>query len=143
MNLLHLVNMEQDEQCKVTKVQNQVSTPIWEGLLGIRFEVDGGDNPQSRTRQNYARKQTVGTVQYQGLFNFADISIFCKKSALFGRNSTFTLSNNVRPFLEIFQGFFFRFCKVKGYYYRKYKFYRLCVRNLDSGLLQFGHKWEK
>ena len=45
MNLLHLVNMEQDEPCKVTKVWNQVSTPIWEGLLGIRFEVDGGDNP--------------------------------------------------------------------------------------------------
>ena len=34
--------------------------------------------------------------------NFADISIFCKKTAFFGKNSTFTQSNSVRAVLEIF-----------------------------------------
>ena len=37
----------------------------------------------------------------------------------------------------------FSFCKIKGYYYWKCKFYRLCVRNLASGFLQIDHKLEK
>ena len=42
------------------------------------------------------------TFQYQGPLNFADVSIFCKKSAFFGKNSTFTQSKSVRAVLDIF-----------------------------------------
>ena len=35
------------------------------------------------------------------------------------------------------------FCKTKGSYYWKHNFYRLCVRNPASGLLQIGQKSEK
>ena len=42
------------------------------------------------------------TFWYQGLLNFADVSIFCKKSVFFSQNSTFTQSNSVRALLEIF-----------------------------------------
>ena len=37
----------------------------------------------------------------------------------------------------------FSFCKIKSYCQWKCKFYRLCVRNPASGLLQIGHKSEK
>ena len=50
--------------------------------------------------------------QYQGSLNFADVSIFCKKSAFFGQISTFTQSNSVRAVLEIFQ-FCFQFLQDK------------------------------
>ena len=36
----------------------------------------------------------------------------------------------------------FSFCKIKGYYQWKYKFYRLCVWNPAFGLLQIGRKLE-
>ena len=42
------------------------------------------------------------TFQYLDPLNSADVSIFCKKSAFFGNNSTFTQSNSVRAVLEIF-----------------------------------------
>ena len=56
---------------------------------------------------NLARKYThicsfrKYTFQYQGPFNFADVSIFCKKLALLGQNNTFTQSNGVRVVLEM------------------------------------------
>ena len=34
----------------------------------------------------------------------------------------------------------FSFCNIKGYFKWKCKFYRLCTRNLVSGLLQIGQK---
>ena len=37
----------------------------------------------------------------------------------------------------------FSFCEIKGYYYWKGKFYRLCIWNMASGLLQIGYKSEK
>ena len=37
----------------------------------------------------------------------------------------------------------FSFCKIKGYSLLKYNCWRLCVRNLASGLLQIGHKLKK
>ena len=43
----------------------------------------------------------------------------------------------------IFLSSVFRFCKIKGYYYWKYKFYRLSIRNPASGLLQIGCKLKK
>ena len=46
---------------------------------------------------------------------FADVCIFCKKSAFFAQNSTFTQSNSVRAVLEFFSSVF-SFCKIKGYY---------------------------
>ena len=61
---------------------------------------------------------------------------------LFGKSSTFTQSNTVRVVLEIFS-FISNFCKIKGYYLRKCKFYRLNVQNPASGLLQIGLKLEK
>ena len=42
------------------------------------------------------------TFWYQGPLNFADVRIFLQKLVLFGKNSTFTQSNSVRPALEIF-----------------------------------------
>ena len=42
-----------------------------------------------------------------------------------------------------FFSYIFSFCKVKGYYYWKCKFYDLCVRDPASGLLQIGYKSEK
>ena len=35
-------------------------------------------------------------------FNFADVSIFCKKLAFFVQKNTFTQSNSVRAVLEVF-----------------------------------------
>ena len=37
----------------------------------------------------------------------------------------------------------FSFCEIKGYYWWKYKFYRLCLRNPASALLQIDRKMEK
>ena len=37
----------------------------------------------------------------------------------------------------------FSFCKIKGYYYWKHNFCRLCVRNPASRLLQIGQKSKK
>ena len=37
----------------------------------------------------------------------------------------------------------FSFCEIKGYCYWKFTFYRLCVRNPASRLLQIGHESEK
>ena len=45
---------------------------------------------------------------YQDPLNFVDVSIFFKKSAFFGQNSTFIQSNVVRAVLEIFK-FCFQF----------------------------------
>ena len=42
-----------------------------------------------------------------------------------------------------FCSYIFSFCKIKGYYYWKYKFYNLCVRDPASRLLQIGYKSEK
>ena len=42
-----------------------------------------------------------------------------------------------------FFSYIFSFCKIKGYYYQKCKFYDLCVRDPASGLLQIGYKSEK
>ena len=62
--------------------------------------------------------------------HFADVSrFFCCKS------SNFTQSNSMRAVLEIF-GSVFSFCKVKGYYKWKCKYYKLWIRNLASGLLR-------
>ena len=66
---------------------------------------------------------------------------FAKKTAFFwGKNSTFTQSNGVKAVLE---RFFSSVFKIKGCCLWKCKFYRLCVRNPASGLLQIGHKSEK
>ena len=42
-----------------------------------------------------------------------------------------------------FFSYIFSFCKIKGCYYWKYKFYNLCVRDPASGLLQIGYKSKK
>ena len=41
-----------------------------------------------------------------------------------------------------FFSYIFSFCKIKGCYYWKCKFYNLCVRDPASGLLQIGYKSE-
>ena len=70
------------------------------------------------------------------------LAFFCKKSAFFDKNSTFTQAI-VWELCSRFFSSIFSFCKIKGYYYWKCKFYRLCIQNLSSGLLQIGHKSEK
>ena len=64
------------------------------------------------------------TFQYQGPLHLADVSIFCKKSAFFDKNSAFTQSRELclRFFNSVFS-----FCKIKGYYLWKCKFYRQYV----------------
>ena len=42
------------------------------------------------------------TFKYQDPLKFSYVSIFGKKSASFGQNSTFTQINNVRAVLKIF-----------------------------------------
>ena len=95
-------------------------------FLGVRFEVEKTISCLKLVRitlenSNLARKYKhicifrKYTFQYQGLLNFADVSIFCKKSVFFGQNSTFTQSNSVRVVLEIFSSVF-SFCKIKSYY---------------------------
>ena len=70
------------------------------------------------------------------------LAFFCKKSAFFDKNSTFTQAT-VWELCSRFFSSIFSFCKIKGYYYWKCKFYILCIQNLSSGLLQIGHKSEK
>ena len=64
--------------------------------------------------------------------NKALLSFFAE-IAFFETNSTFTHNNSVRAVLKTFSSVF-KVCKIKGHYYWKYKFWWLCVRNLDSGL---------
>ena len=45
----------------------------------------------------------IYTSSYQGPLNFANVSIFCKISAFFEQNSTFTQSDSVRAVLGTFQ----------------------------------------
>ena len=70
---------------------------------------------------------------------FADVSIFCKISAFFGKIVVLlkAIVWELRP------SSVFSFCKIKGEIYWKCKFYRLCVYNLAFELLQIGHKLEK
>ena len=69
----------------------------------------------SKTREDYARKLMFVTsvhthLQYEKIYllvpgppYFADVSIFfCKKSAFFGQNSTFTQSNGMRAVSKSF-----------------------------------------
>ena len=67
---------------------------------------------------------------------------FCKKSAIFGQNSTL-LKAIVWELRWRFFSSVFSFDKIKGYYQWKYKFHRLCVRNPASRLLQICRKLEK
>ena len=67
-------------------------------------------------------------------------AFFCKKSAFFGQNSTFTQSkceSCVWDFLVVFS-----FCNIKGYYQWKYKFYRLCVRNPVPHCSKLAVNWK-
>ena len=66
---------------------------------------------------------------------------FCKKSALFGENSTFTQSNSVRAVLV--RDFLVLFSVFVRYYLWKCKFYRLYIWKPGSELLQINHKLEK
>ena len=65
---------------------------------------------------------------------------FAKNQRFFSQNSTFTKSNRLRA-VRFFSSVF-RFCKIKGYYWWKHKFYWLCIWNLASRLLQIGPKLE-
>ena len=69
-------------------------------------------------------------------------AFFCKNLPLFVQNSTSNPSNSVRAVLEIFSSVF-SFCKKKGCYYWKHNFWRLCVQNPASGLIQIDQKSEK
>ena len=98
-------------------------TLIWVGFLGVRSQVRRVKLPPplSETCQNYARNLKFGAqvltymqfskiyLQYQGLQNFADVSIFfAKKSAFLARNSTYTPSNSCVKDLVILFSVFLR-----------------------------------
>ena len=131
-------------------------TLIWVGFLGARFEVGNLItpllHPPCLKLVRVMLETCVSTHSYvvseNMLFSTKSHLIllmsafFCKKSALCSQNSTFTQTNIVRAALRFFSSVF-SFCKIKGYCYWKYKFYRLCVWNPASRLLQIRHKLEK
>ena len=89
------------------------------GFLGVRFEVGVGggaklprlkvirimletwDSVLSTPTRTCAVSQNI-PFEYLDPLNFADVSIFCKNSQFFGKNSTFTQSNSDRAVFEIF-----------------------------------------
>ena len=98
---------------------------------------------------NLARKYTPicsfrkYTFQCLGPLNFADVSIFCEKLAFFLSKKGPLLKAIVWELCYRIFSYVSSFCKARGYYYWKHNFWRLCVRNPVSGLLQIGQKSEK
>ena len=78
----------------------------------------------------------------EDLLNFADASIFLQIYSVFQKIVPVLKSNSMRAVLEIFSSVF-SWCKMKGYYSWKCKYYRRCVHNPASGLLHIGHKLGK
>ena len=111
-------------------------------------ELFGGSFWGALSGLNLARKYTFicsfkkYTFQYQGPLNFADVSIFLAKNSIFLAEIVPLLKAIVWELCWRFFSSVFSFCKIKGYYYWKYKFYRLCVRSPASRLLQIGRKLE-
>ena len=88
-------------------IQFLVPVSLW---LTLNWYLQGGERKCTHifSFRKYA-------FQCQQPLNFADVSIFCRKSVFFCKNSTFTQSNNMRAVLEIFSSVF-SFCKINGYY---------------------------
>ena len=89
---------------------------IWVGFFRCSFWGERGDVKLPRLKlvrimleisnlaRTYIRVYSFRkyTFWYQGLLNFADVSIFCQKLAFFGQTSTFTQSNSMTAVFEIF-----------------------------------------
>ena len=121
------------------------------GFLGVPFVGRGGVGKiTSRLKLVIIMLETWNLVRmYTHIsFNTRNILILLM-SASFGKNQHF-VSKIVRLFKAIvwelcnkFFSYIFSFCKIKGYYYWKCKFYNSCVQDLASKLLQIGYKLEK
>ena len=83
------------------------------------------------------------TFQCLGPLNFADVSIFCEKLAFILSKKGPLLKAIVWELCYRVFSYVSSFYKARGYYYWKHNFWRLCVRNPVSGLLQIGQKSEK
>ena len=101
---LNLCNLKSNSHYTVQFKEN-----IWQGLDGTLNPNQGGIFKGFFCSGGMGRKYTF---QYQQLLNFADVTIFCRKSAFFVEISTFTQSNSMRAVLETFQ-FCFQFLKDK------------------------------
>ena len=82
------------------------SPNLWVGFLGIPFDVGGGENTPFPCSKYISTKKYVVSenrpFSTKALLILLMSGFFCKKSAFFGKDSTFTLSNSVRAVLEIF-----------------------------------------
>ena len=113
------------------------------GFLGVPFVGRGGVGKiTSRLKLVIIMLETWNLVRmYTHIsFNTRNILILLM-SASFGKNQHF-VSKIVRLFKAIvwelcnkFFSYIFSFCKIKGYYYWKRKFYDLCVRDPAFGLM--------
>ena len=83
------------------------------------------------------------TFQYQGTLKFAHTNIFFAKHQRFLAKIVLWLKVIMWELCRSFFSSVFCFYKIKGYYWWKYKFCRLCFRNPSSELLQIGYKLEK
>ena len=82
---------------------------------------------------------THAHMWYEDLVNFADVSSF----VFFFAKIVLLLRGIVCGLCYRFSSSVFSFCKIKGYFWWKYKFYRLFNRYPVSGLFQIDHKLEK
>ena len=82
------------------------------------------------------------TLWYQGFLNFADASFFLTKNQRFLAKIVPLLKAIVWELCQRFFSSVFSFCKIKGDYRWKYKFYRLYIRNPASGLLKLVVNWK-
>ena len=101
-----IIKRSSNSHCK--KKRKKSLTLIWVGFLGVGFEVSGGEI-------TLCLKLVRLMLEITHICSFRNIpfstkvalillmsALFCKKSAFFGKNSTFTQSNGVRAMLEIF-----------------------------------------
>ena len=71
------------------------------GFLGALFEVRGVDIWRLESTHTYVVSEII-PFSIKVLLIFLMSAVFCKGSAFYGQNSTFTQSNSVRVVLEIF-----------------------------------------
>ena len=88
---------------------------MWEGFWGVRFATVGGKATSHEPKTRYIMLKSWNLV-HKHRYVVSEIvsfsasttlillisAFFCKKSAVFGKNSTSTQSNSMKAVLEIF-----------------------------------------
>ena len=79
-------------------------TLMWVIFLGVRFEMEGWGKitPCIKLVTDPYLSSKCMSFSTKALLILLMSAFFCKKSAIFGQNSTFTLCNSVRAVLKIF-----------------------------------------